>query len=474
MPAAAREQVRRQFQAGRSRVAVTTTALALGVNLPATHVLVRDSYFPGVGPLSTDELLQMLGRAGRGNREGVGVVLVPAKSGRSADELAAAVREARLPELRSSFRTAERSRHRADRTSDADSQVKQAASLVASLVARRGKEGVARTEVEWFLSRSLGGAHLAALVPAGVDWLTDPSRLLAHETEGRIRLTRLGSAAVQSTLPLPIAAGVAQLLRDLMAVSEDDALLRQWKPLDSLLVAEVLAERPRSIRAFSAGLADEVDAWMEGHSAEVPVLFRKWIAGRESFSKAEEVMGSLGLDADSAEEARRAGYLATLRAIILTERSRGRAIAEVERRWSLTNLGGVEERWRDDLLWLLGGLASVVDVRGFLYHLRTECRASDERIRRVTQRLRGIRIDILQLRERLKYCSPLGALWVEIRQGGGGTRGRLGASSLRRLETAGVTSVERLGGMTKEELRSAGLTRRAAETLAVHLKRRAG
>lgn len=476
MPAAARERVRRLFQAGQSRVVVTTTALALGVNLPATHVLVRDSYFPGVGPVPAEELIQMLGRAGRGNREGHGIVLVPAKSSRSAAEVAAAIKEERLPELRSSFGMPQRRRTRTDRTSEAGEQVRHAAELVASLVARHGKEGLPSVQVERFLSRSLGGAQLAALVPGGIEWLTDPSRLLAHAEDGRLGLTRLGAAAVQAALPLPVAAGLGQLMRDLLAVSEDDALLRKWKPLDTLLVAELTAERPRAVRAFSGALADQVDGWMEGHSAEVPVLYRNWIVGREGFSKAEEVFGSLGVEEGGAEEARRAGYLATLRGIVLTERSRGRAIAEVERRWGVANLGGVEERWRDDLLWLLSGIASVVDVRCFLYHLRTECRASDERVRRVTQLLRAIRIEILQLRERLKYCSPLGALWLEMRRKdpgpGRGTVGRLGAACLRRLEAAGVTSVEELSGMSRAELLGTGISLRAAATLAGHLRER--
>src|SRR5262249_34988600 len=51
LPQARREDVRRSFRAGECRLVVATTALALGVNLPATHVCVRDVLFPGVGYL---------------------------------------------------------------------------------------------------------------------------------------------------------------------------------------------------------------------------------------------------------------------------------------------------------------------------------------------------------------------------------------------------------------------------------------
>jgi hypothetical protein len=64
MSGTARAAVRKAFLAGRSRCVVTTTALALGVNLPASHVVVRAATFLGEGRLGVDEILQMLGRAG--------------------------------------------------------------------------------------------------------------------------------------------------------------------------------------------------------------------------------------------------------------------------------------------------------------------------------------------------------------------------------------------------------------------------
>src|SRR5262249_14530875 len=90
MSAAQRESVRRAFHSGRSRCVVTTTALGLGVNLPATHVIVRDMTFPGVRTLEPAELIQMMGRAGRDDRPGKAVVLVRPTEDRSATDTAQA------------------------------------------------------------------------------------------------------------------------------------------------------------------------------------------------------------------------------------------------------------------------------------------------------------------------------------------------------------------------------------------------
>uniref|UniRef100_UPI00286AABBC helicase-related protein n=1 Tax=Armatimonas sp. TaxID=1872638 RepID=UPI00286AABBC len=66
-----------RYRNGEARIAVSTTALAMGVNLPATHVLVRDTNLQGRGHLTSGELLQMLGRAGRGQGDCISIRQYP-------------------------------------------------------------------------------------------------------------------------------------------------------------------------------------------------------------------------------------------------------------------------------------------------------------------------------------------------------------------------------------------------------------
>jgi hypothetical protein len=57
--------------------------------------------------------------------------------------------------------------------------------------------------------------------------------------------------------------------------------------------------------------------------------------------------------------------LAAFQSVVLYERGQGKGIESLTRQWGIKNLEGVEERWRDDFLWLLSGVAQMLDVRSF-------------------------------------------------------------------------------------------------------------
>ena len=91
------------------------------------------------------------------------------------------------------------------------------------------------------------------------------------------------------------------------------------------------------------------------------MLYREWIRGAKTHSKAAEPFGSLQIPlenriTDPDEWCHRKAYLGVLRAIILRERSKGLALEEISRRWKVESLSGIEEAWRDDRLWLLNAL----------------------------------------------------------------------------------------------------------------------
>jgi superfamily II DNA/RNA helicase len=460
MAPARREAARNAFVAGRSRCLVATTALGLGVNLPATHVLVRDTTFAGVGPLPLADLLQMMGRAGRGDRPGQAVALVRPHDGWAADELALALREERLPGLVSSL----------DQPSPRDPAT--TAGPVLAQLLRWGEQGLTLAEVQGFFARSLGARMMAGQVAGLLGWLCDAERCLAYADEqGRYRPTVLGRQAARALLPLDLAAGAARLVRDLLSVDEQDHYLGRWQDLDHLVLLELL--RPYSLpgRRFSEKLAGQVDAWMEGRPPG-SLLYREWLRGAPGSSRAGEVLGSLGISPADEDAARQNAYLAVFRAVVLLERASGQSTTDLQRRWGV-DPEGVEERWRDDRLWLLAGLAGLFEVRCFYYHLREACSASTERIRRIERLFRRLRAGVFELQDQLRCCSALGPMLRSLRRARrSGEEGTVGVRTIRRLEEAGVRTVADVARLSVDDLVRLGVRRSLAEQVCAYVKRR--
>ncbi len=476
MSAAQRDMVRQAFRSGQSCCLVATTALGLGVNLPATHVLVRDTTFAGIGPLSVADLLQMLGRAGRHECPGYAAALVRPQDTWDAEELAQALRAETMPGLVSSLgNTIERTTPWG-RTSELD--IPGVATHVAAYLTRCAETGHTVAALQTFFARSLGGTVLAAHVPMALAWLCDPLRVLAYQEDQQYHLTVLGRKATQSVLPLPLAAGVAQLIRDLLTIDPTDRLLERWRPLDHLIVLHLLSDRTPALRSFSAALTEQVDAWMEQHAEQVPLLYRDWIAGQPGASRAGEVLGSLGISLSQRgktgdEAARKRAYLAAFRSIILYERGQGTPVNDLARRWNVKDFAGIEDRWRDDMLWLLSGLAQILDLRCFYYHLREACHADAERIKHVKHSLRRMVLQTFDVRESLKYCSPLGSLLRSIRRmPHTGNRLSISVQSIRRLEEAGVVCLADLVPLQVDDLVDLGVRRDLARQIRAYVQRR--
>ncbi|MEO0373757.1 MAG: DEAD/DEAH box helicase [Cyanobacteria bacterium P01_A01_bin.17] len=456
-----RESVRQGFLTGDCRVVVTTTALALGMNLPASHVLIRDSTFPGVGRLGAGELLQMMGRAGRGERPGVAMVMVRPKDGWDVGELEAALREEQLPGLGSAFEQ-----------QWGQETMPQGTTQVAALLSRWQMEGATQEKLTSFLGHSLGGRALVGQVPGALRWLESQTLAYRDPEQRTYHLTVLGRRATRAVLPLPVAAGYAQLLRDLMTVDPQDQLLADWKPLDYLLVLDLLSERSPHLRRYSAKLKLQVDGWCERYPEQVPLLFKKWMRGDETHSRTVEILGSLGLEAQDAGRAQRDGYLAMFRVMVLGMRSQGIPHYQIERQYYVKGLDGIEERWRDELLWLLAGLSKLLEIRTFYFHLKEDCQADFKRVKQVKRHLRRMRFQVYSLQEQLKYCSPLGGVLGEIRRLLPRGLPKVGIESVRKLEEAGVTSLKAITGLSVDDWNNLGIQKRWSEQIQMYMRLR--
>jgi hypothetical protein len=139
--------------------------------------------------------------------------------------------------------------------------------------------------------------------------------------------------------------------------------------------------------------------------------------------------------------------------------------------WS--DLEGVEECRRDDGLWLLMGIAKILDLRCFYFHLREECAAGAERVQRIKRLLRRMRAQAFDLQEHLKYCSPLGPALKSLRrmrrEGEGAS---IGVQSIRRLEEAGIRSIAELARLQLNDLVRLGVRRDLAKQIRSYMRRR--
>jgi helicase len=183
------------------------------------------------------------------------------------------------------------------------------------------------------------------------------------------------------------------------------------------------------------------------------VLYNEWLRGE----KAEEVINSLGMElaGTNKQRAHELACLATLRAILLWELSSGAPIEDLERRWKVTNLGGVEERWRDERLWLLSGVAEIFDVRCFFFFLKAELAADEERILKLKRLLQRVRLVTYDCIGRIKFSSPIGGFVAEAKRLG--TKLGIGPASLEKLESLGARSAMELATISDEHMLAAGL-----------------
>jgi superfamily II DNA/RNA helicase len=459
MPAAAKAAAIEAFADGTHRVLVASSALAMGVNLPCTTVIVRDTHYPGVGPVPTHQLRQMCGRAGRGDHPGTALVLVQELDKRGPAALAqelASSEPAALPQ--------------APTWQQQPPDLPRLADRIAAVLLRYHERGVDLPFLRAWCARSLRGGDLADQLPAILDWLDWwklASTTHSEYDDGRWRLTLGGRTAATHGLPLRIAGGALQLWRDLLQVDSSDQLLGDWSAFDHLLLIELLADRAPTLRRDSADLADGILSWMERNVAfHQSMLWREWFY--RSDSKGEEIIGSLGITDPRdrplhGSAAQKQVRQAILRTIVLSERMRGASSDQLVRQWRLNSFAGIEEELRDNRIWLSHGVAQLADWPLLSWHCNHVLQVDEPRKARVKHALNHIRFEALSSCGSLSTCSPLGALLPGLRQQHG--KRRVGMNTLRKLEDAGVTSLTQLLELSLDELVAAGIRRDFAKQI---------
>lgn len=446
------------FINGEHRVLVASSALAMGVNLPCTTVIVRDTHYPGVGPVLIHQLRQMSGRAGRNEHAGSAIILVQDIDQRGPNALAQEL----VSQASQGFPVRSSWRHQANISSLAD--------RIAAIMLRHHERGVDLSFLQAWCKRALLSDalqdHLSAILD-WLDWWKLASTSHSEFDDGRWRLTIGGRIAATHGLPLRVTSGVLQLWRDLLQVDPRDDLLGDWSSFDHLLIVEFLADRAPSLRRDSADLINGIQGWMERNVAHhQSMLWREWF--HRTDGKAEEILGSLGivdakqrpLHGDAAQKLIRQ---AILRAIVLSERMSGLSCDQITRQWSLANFAGIEEDLRDHRIWLSHGLAQLADWPVLSWHCNHILQVDEPRKQRIKKALSQIRAQALACCGSLSTCSPLGALLPGLRLRGGKTH--VGMGTLRKLEAAGVADLASLLRMSLGDLVALGIRKDLAQQI---------
>jgi helicase len=84
-----------------------------------------------------------------------------------------------------------------------------------------------------------------------------------------------------------------------------------------------------------------------------------------------------------------------------------------------------------------------------------------------------MRAQTFELREQLKYCSPLGPLLRSVQGTNvGGDGPKVGIQTIRRLEGAGIRTLAELSSMQLADLVRLGVRRDLAKQIQTYLRRR--
>lgn len=465
MSSSSRMLVKKALHEGNIRVVVSTTALAWGINLPTTHVYIRDITFPGVKELDTAELIQMMGRAGRGDRPGVGIIFHRKSDKIESGELESRLNSESYPRLISQLCPPGQEGYYGSKRED-NNYLGRLGNQILGVLHRMGPSF--QKDIEDFLSSSWGGRHLVSELDSLLKNLCRWKLAYLSETNGKYELTSLGKTAARYYLPSNTAANMGQLIRDLLQDDTTGSHLRELKMIDILIILSLTSDEMKSISRYSKALEDQVTLYMESLPiSEKSYLYRQWIAG-----DATAILGSARIDYKfNNDEAKKVVYQATHRAMLLYDLSKGIPFSNLEARYHV-KVEELEEKLRDNALWLLHALENILGVRNFYYHLRAICEVEPEDIRPIERSFKMLSRQIFALLANLRFRSTLGELIRGIKRVYPNADRYPGEGTIRKLEENGISSLGDLVKRNSNDLVKMGIERRYADLIVGYILKR--
>ena len=459
---ATKERIIAAMTSGEVRVTVSTTALAMGINLPATHVFVRDISFTGFKDLTVSDLMQMLGRAGRGNINGTGVVLLSGKNVSIENTIVTGLTHETVPQVVSQMVLPERDNYYGSSKPN-ERFIDQACAQLMGILSRTGSVTINR--LEGYLNHTFAGKQFSELQML-LSQLTRWKLAYKDETTNEYQLTRLGKVGCNCYMPPSSVANIGQFIRDLLSDEPSGMHLKKFTEIDYLILLCLSSDEIRPIGRYSRTVEAKIEGYMEVLPLqEKSYLYHKWIK-----ADPDSIMGSARISTPS-KESRKMAVMATFTAMFLYDLSRGHPSVSLDRFYSVST-EEIQEKYRDNSLWLLFGLEKMMEVPCFYYHLKENCETPPEVVNSVEKAFRQCSSQLFNLISNLKYRSVFGEMIRGIKRVYKKADNYPAEGTIRKLEAAGLLSLRDLVGKRSQDLVSIGIKKEYADMIAGYVRKR--
>jgi helicase len=438
------------FRNHKVKVLVCTTTLAMGVNTPATDVVVRDTVFHGYGRLSISDIQQMTGRAGRGDRQGVATILFQDNEDWSkyATDLNAGRIDALHPQLMglSHYRDGKKDTTKHDRSN----------SLATALLTEiASKNNVGLNDIDSFVLRTYS-AHCAsvssAIIRSTVDSL-DADKLIyrLENSEATYAATRLGRTTSVSGLSARSGAIFGAFLRAMINLSEKQraqnasamSVLHRITDLDLLVLCLASFEARQMLLPIQNDQRQDIDQYIEQLLPEDKPVLNLWRDPNSEFYPTRRLISTLRLSNDKASGDQIIFWRLLRTGSMLLEHARGRKIADLAQTYRCRD-GDIEGRLKPAVCWLLNALAQI---------------CSSDRC----YKLDFLAIRAYELMQAITVGGPLGKLMY--------VKG-IGIKTIETLSASGIQDLSELSAKPTAFLEAMGLGKSQMEALRRFLVRR--
>lgn len=478
---------------GKVRVVFTTTALGMGVNLPATHVLVRDIVFAGAGrELDVSDFLQMLGRAGRGDRNGVGIVF--AKDEATRRKIEDGLKNEIVPKVVSRLCPPEDGDGYYGRKKDNSFYEERVGAQVLGTLYRLGSSTVER--LEDYFAKSFGGVGFTGIREILEKYSTGDFQNwnLVHrnETTGEYKTTTLGEKTAAGYLSLRTAARIGCLVRALLRIDvkqgkDPGTHLRQMTELDWLIVICAASSDIKVPVKWSADLPKKLNAEIEHLSGAKSYLYNTWIK-----SEPKKFYRTICFDADlGGDGSEKQMVKATLGAILIYRMSQGEDLEKIGMPYNVP-MADLHEKLRDNCIWQLAALDGILDTHCFFYAMSKilddeglsdvrdiKMKAYDVAFngqkgdsQKHQNEVESIRSKLFGLIADLKFRSKLGKMIRSIKTMFPKAKRHPGEKTILKLEHGGILALKDLIGKTVADLEVLGVEKEYAQMIVAYMRKR--